>query len=62
MMYFKLIGRLPRVLIQASALLTWVSIWPLSSVAPRATMLPSRRNGSNGGEIHWSNGSGGCTS
>ena len=29
-------GSLPTVLIQASTLLTCVSIWPLSSVAPRA--------------------------
>src|SRR6058998_3957661 len=36
--------------------------WPLSSAAPRANSLPSRTVGSNGGVVHSSSGSGGCTS
>ena len=57
-----LTGSRPAVLSQASAAFRWVSIWPLSSVAPRAYRLPSRTVGSKGGESQGSSGSAGCTS
>ena len=38
------------------------TISPLSSATPLAKTLPSRTCGSNGGEVHSSNGSAGCTS
>jgi len=46
----------------ASIALSRQNTWPLSSAAPRANILPSRTVGSNGGVVHSSSGSGGCTS
>jgi hypothetical protein len=55
-------GSSPSAASRASAPLTWANAWPLSSLAPRATITPSSITGSNGSLRHRSIGSGGCTS
>jgi hypothetical protein len=61
------IGSLPVTALKARHASTKVMAWPLSSQAPRATMIfrpPARFSirGSNGGVFHRSSGSTGCTS
>jgi hypothetical protein len=60
-------GSLPVTALNARHASTKVMAWPLSSQAPRATMIfrpPSSvsMRGSNGGVFHRSSGSTGCTS
>ena len=61
------IGQAPATPLQARAASKKVMSWPLLSSAPRATItLPlifsEAMRGSNGGDIHSSSGSTGCTS
>jgi hypothetical protein len=60
-------GSVPVTVLKARNASTKVITWPLSSQAPRATMIlrPSGNvstRGENGGVVHWSSGSTGCTS
>ena len=58
---FTLQGRVLVFAITSSAFMC-MNIWPLSSQAPRANILPSFITGSNGPLVHNSSGSAGCTS
>ena len=58
----RLTGRASSDFRYASAALTCMNAWPLSSAEPRATRLPSLTMGSKGSWSQSSSGSGGCTS
>ena len=60
-------GSLPVTALKARQASMKVMAWPLSSQAPRATMIlrppgSVSMRGSNGGVFHWFSGSTGCTS